>query len=79
MYISLSLCMYARAYVRVYVCMHACIHIRIDTPYVLNRCSRISGRSHKNTNAIFHLVNPIYNMDMYTFKGTVLIKRAKYE
>jgi len=41
---------------------------------MLNRYSRILGRSHKKTNTVFRLVNPAYDMDVYMFKGTVFIK-----
>jgi len=37
------------------------------------------GRSHKNTNYVFYLVNPVYGMDMYIFKLAVFIKQAQYE
>jgi len=37
------------------------------------------GRSHKKTNTVFRLVNPVYDMDMYMFKVTVFTKQAKYE
>ena len=37
------------------------------------------GRSRKNTNHVFRLVNPVYDMDVYIFKVTVFIKQAKYE
>jgi len=30
-------------------------------------------------NNIFRLVNPIFDRNMLIFKGTVFIKRAKYE
>ena len=36
------------------------------------------GRSHKSTNTVFGLVNPVYDMDMYMFKVTVFTKEAKY-
>jgi len=32
------------------------------------------GRSHKNTNNVFRLVRPVYNIDMYIFKVTVFKK-----
>jgi len=35
--------------------------------------------SHINTNTVFRLVNPVYNMDTYLFKVTVFTKQAKYE
>jgi len=41
--------------------------------------SRISRRSHKKTNTVVRLVNPVYDMDMYLFKVTVFMKQAKYE
>jgi len=38
------------------------------------------GRSHKNTNNVFLLVNPVYDMDMYIiFKATVFMKQSKSE
>ena len=30
-------------------------------------------------NNVFRLVNPVFDMDMFIFKVTVFIKRAKYE
>ena len=36
-------------------------------------------RSHKNTNNVFRLVYPVYDMDMHIFKVAVFINRAKYE
>jgi len=35
------------------------------------------GRSHKNKNRVFRLVNPVHDMDMHIFKVTVFIKYAK--
>jgi len=37
------------------------------------------GRSHKNTNNVFRLIHPVYDMDMSIFKVTVFITQAKYE
>jgi len=46
---------------------------------MLNRYSRIPGRSHKNTNTVVCVVNPVYDMDTYIFKVAVFIKQAQYE
>jgi len=32
-----------------------------------------------NINNVFRLVNPVLDRNMFIFKGTVFIKRAKYE
>ena len=37
------------------------------------------GHSHKNTNTVFRLLNPVYDMTLYIFKVTVFTKQAKYE
>ena len=37
------------------------------------------GRSHKNMNNIFRLVNPALDRNMFIFKVTVFMKQAKYE
>jgi len=37
------------------------------------------GRNHTNTNTVFGLENPVYNMKPYVFKVTVFIKQAQYE
>jgi len=37
------------------------------------------GRSHKNTNTVFGLINPVYDMDKYIFMVNVFIKQARYE
>jgi len=36
-------------------------------------------RSHKHTNRVFGLCNPVYDIDMYIFKVTVFMKQAKHE
>jgi len=36
------------------------------------------GRSHTNTNNIFRLVDPVFDMDTYILKVDVFIKQAKY-
>jgi len=36
-------------------------------------------RNHKNMNNLFRLVNPVYDMDTYTFKVNVFTKQANHE
>jgi len=42
--------------------------------YVLNRYSRIPGTQPRESNTVFRLVNPVYDMDMYIFKVGVFKK-----
>ena len=74
----------------VYVCMYVYVYIYICV-YIYTAgdaggaptCSIVIhaylGRSHKNTNHVFRLVNPVLDRYMYILKITVFMKRAEYE
>jgi len=47
--------------------------------YVLIDIHVFLGGSHKNTNTVFRLFNPVYDMDMPIFKIIVFMKQAKSE
>jgi len=47
--------------------------------YVLIGIHVFLGRSHRNTNTVFRLINAVCDMDLCIFQVTVFIEQAKYE
>jgi len=52
-------------------CLREIMHLRMAWVF--------PWHSHKNTNHVFRLSNPVYDIDMSIFKVTVFMKQARHE